>query len=253
VNLALDIGNTFAKSGVFEGDELVEVFRLESTHLFSHGEDWIQTIRNKYPGIEKGIYSTVIHLEPEFLSHFEFLNPFLSLHPGMYTGFENHYQSPSSLGLDRIAAISGALAHFPKENCLVVNAGTCLTFDFVDDQKRYYGGGISPGYSMRVKALNTFTSKLPLINQTPNAEPDYMGKTTSECMHAGVYWGMIHEVMGFINQYGKDYSDIKIILAGGDGNFLDTHLKNTIFAHQIKWMPDLVLIGLNRILNIKDA
>ena len=254
MNLAVDIGNTQIKFGLFQEDTLIKVFRYPTEEIKSeHLSLFIRSLRKEFPDIKKGILCSVVQLNHSFLDEIQFLNPLHVFLSSSRINFSNLYASPDSLGLDRMAAVSGSLVENPSGNSLIINAGTCITYDFINENREYLGGAISPGFGLRSKALHTFTSKLPLIDLRLISDTPYMGKTTTECIQAGIIWAVIHEVKGFIEQYLSDHPGMKIILAGGDANFLDTHLKNTIFAHQIKWMPDLVLIGLNRILKIQDA
>jgi len=82
--------------------------------------------------------------------------------------FINKYMTPSTLGVDRLALMAGAVNQFPKENVLVIDAGSCITYDFVNTRSEYFGGSISPGIEMRYKSVNSFTANLPLLNKTEN-------------------------------------------------------------------------------------
>jgi type III pantothenate kinase len=254
MNLTVDIGNTQIKLGVFEEDTLLKVYRFPTEILIT--DDFaskLKTVYKEFPSLKRGILCSVVKFENSMVDSFDFLNSLVQLTEMTPIDFTNQYGSASTLGPDRLAAISGSLVPFPLGNTLIINAGTCITYDFINYEKIYRGGAISPGIGLRSRALHTFTSKLPLIELKNINETPFMGENTVQCIQSGILWGVFHEVNGFIGQYSDLQADLKIILAGGDANFLDTHLKNTIFAHQIKWMPDLVLIGLNRILKIQDA
>jgi type III pantothenate kinase len=136
---------------------------------------------------------------------------------------------------------------FPKANCLVVDAGTCITCEFIDSQGKYWGGAISPGLSMRFKAMNTFTARLPLVEPVDN--PPLIGDSTVSSMQSGVIHGVVDELDGAIKRYSEKFDDLKVILTGGDCRFFENKLKASIFA-----VPELVLRGLNSILlyNIRD-
>jgi type III pantothenate kinase len=159
--------------------------------------------------------------------------------------FTNRYKSPVTLGKDRIAAVAGAVSQFPGRNVLVIDAGTCITYDFINDRGEYFGGAISPGIRMRFKAMNTFTGKLPLIE--PEEFDGFIGTTTGESMQSGVYNGISAEINGFITQYMDNFDDLVVIITGGDHQFLHNKLKISIFA-----APDLVLLGLNEIFDYND-
>ena len=151
------------------------------------------------------------------------------------------YTTPATLGVDRIAAICGAIEIFPQQNCLVVDAGTCINYEFLDAALNYHGGAISPGIQMRFDALHKFTARLPLIKEFNKTE--LVGNSTESCMTSGVVNGVVAEVNGIIEKYAQKFPDLGVILCGGDAYFFENNLKQPIFA-----APDLVLHGLNRIL-----
>jgi len=254
LELSIDIGNTFIKIGVFELSHLKKVFKFNSDRIQSPlFADFLSSILIEFPGPHRVIISSVVDLKEETKSIIQCLGELNWLSPTLKLNFQNAYETPETLGLDRIAALAGAALIDDSNHQLIIMAGTCITYDLLDQQGIYQGGVISPGKLMRTKAMNTFTAKLPLIHLNNEMNIKFLGTNTEDCLKSGVIWGIYHEVEGFINQFQKVFHPLNIILVGGDANFLDTHLKNTIFAHQIKWMPDLVLIGLNRILTIQDA
>lgn len=154
---------------------------------------------------------------------------------------QNLYKTPKTLGKDRIAAVCGAAKLFAAKNCLVIDAGTCITYDFIDAEKKYYGGSISPGLEMRLKAMHTFTGKLP---QAPlQLGQDFIGNTTETSLQTGALQGTVNEIDGFINQYKKRFKNITTIMCGGNTDFLANRCESEIFA-----APNLVMIGLNQIL-----
>lgn len=159
--------------------------------------------------------------------------------------FKILYQTPVSLGKDRIAAVAGAYSLYPDRNILVIDAGTCITYDILTADGKYPGGAISPGIQMRFKAMHTFTGKLPLI------EPDdfygLIGQTTHESMRSGVFNGVIAEITETIRLYKEKFDNLLVMMTGGDYQFLHNKLKISIFA-----APDLVLLGLNEIFDYND-
>ena len=142
--------------------------------------------------------------------------------------FINSYGTPQTLGLDRIALVAGAIKDFPNKNCLVIDAGTCITYDFLNSVGEYLGGGISPGIEMRLKAMNKFTAKLPL-GKTSDLN-DFIGTTTLESISSGAVHGAINEIQGTINKYEDRFGEMITILTGGDLRVFDGLLKNSIFA-----------------------
>jgi type III pantothenate kinase len=159
------------------------------------------------------------------------------------------YKSPQTLGMDRLAAVVAANSLFPNTNLLVIDAGSCITYDFIDANANYLGGGISPGLTMRFKALHTFTGRLPLIDWKLNDQTDLIGIDTESSIVSGVVHGFRNEIEGTIAHYQKRYNDVKVIATGGDVKGFEFLTKKSIFAN-----PNLVLIGLNELLrhNIED-
>jgi len=151
------------------------------------------------------------------------------------------YDTPQTLGVDRIAAACGAFELFPNSDCLVIDMGTCITYDFLSARGVYEGGAIAPGVKMRFKAMNHFTARLPLVD--PVADAPLTGKSTVTSMQSGVINGILEEIKGFISRYQSRCPDLKTVVCGGDLVFFENSIKPSIFA-----APDLVLIGLNRIL-----
>ncbi|RYE23987.1 MAG: type III pantothenate kinase [Sphingobacteriaceae bacterium] len=165
----------------------------------------------------------------------------------MAKSIKNHYQNPEKLGLDRLAAVAGAHFLYPKNSNLVIDAGTCITYDYVDEQGNYFGGSISPGLKMRFKALNHYTKKLPLIEAETGFNKN-TGRNTQEAILSGVQNGLRYEAEGFIKNLMQQ-QNTNILLTGGDFGFFDTHLKSSIFAAYVKPEPYLVLKGLNAVIH----
>ena len=135
---------------------------------------------------------------------------------------------------------SGASLSFPKSNCLIIDAGTCITYDFIDSENNYRGGAISPGIKLRYQALHNYTAKLPLLEKK---EVDFfVGDTTENSIHSGIINGVTHEIEGFISQYFHKYEHLTIILTGGDADFLAKRLKSTIFANSNFLLESLNLL-----------
>ena len=170
---------------------------------------------------------------------------FIQLDHNTKVPFQNLYETPETLGIDRIALVAAATNHYPDQNVLILDAGTCITYDFINADKEYLGGAISPGIDIRYRSLHDYTSKLPKLSATSSFS--VLGKNTSEAIHSGVVNGVIQEIEGVINQYQGIYSDLTVVLTGGDTKFLSKQLKNSIFAHQ-----NFLLIGLNQILTFNN-
>jgi type III pantothenate kinase len=230
----IDIGNSFTKIYVFENNNILTSTRFEN---IQEKEIIVFLSKNKARFL---ITSSVkkIPIAIEALKNNLILNSTTSL------PFQKNYQTPETLGNDRVALAAAAVLLYPNKNVLVIDAGTCITYDFVDKNKEYQGGAISPGLQMRFKSLNTFTAKLPLISTNENKEIKLIGKSTEESILSGVVNGIAHEIDGVINEYIKDYKDLTVILTGGDTLYLKNQLKNEIFANL-----NLQATGLNHILN----
>lgn len=223
--LTVDIGNTRIKGAVFEGNTQIDTF-------FFIEKDFQKKIKNilkTHQKITDLVVASVGDVEKEsFLEFKKDLNVHFISHEDPFPFF-NDYETPKTLGIDRMVLAAGATFQFPKQNKLVIDAGTCVTFDFIDDKNRYHGGAIAPGLRLRYQSLHNFTAKLPLL--TLESPKDLIGKSTSDSIHSGVVNGLVYEIDGFIDEYRSRYSNFIIILTGGDADFLAKRLKNTIFAN----------------------
>ncbi|SHF92137.1 type III pantothenate kinase [Flavobacterium defluvii] len=223
--LTVDVGNTRIKAAVFEGSNVLENFIFEKKEL----EEKIKKILEKFQNCSDLIVSSVGSVEKQSFMNFENqLNVHFFSHEDIFP-FHNKYATPKTLGIDRMILAAGATLKFPKQNRLVIDAGTCITYDFIDENDNYLGGAISPGLRLRYESLHNFTARLPLLNlEAPNS---YIGNSTAQAIHSGVVNGFIYEIDGFIDEYRANFSNFIIILTGGDAEFLAKRLKNTIFAN----------------------
>jgi type III pantothenate kinase len=237
MNLIFDIGNTSTKVAIYDGRKKMVSFR---TKQFSW--DNMHKICSPYErNIDKAIISTVRDV-PEFIIDLATLGvPHVHVlsHESILP-FINEYETPETLGPDRIAAIAGASLLFPGKKVLLIDAGSAVTYDYLAG-KTYKGGNISPGLSMRFKALHRFTGKLPLASTTDKYYSP--GKNTHEAITAGVINGLIYEINEYIRTFEKKYVSLKVILTGGDGGYLKDKIN-----YQITYLPDIVIDGLNYIL-----
>jgi len=236
MNLTIDIGNTLQKIALFKENELTEFYPLEKISV----ED-LEQLYLIHPEINASIISSVTNFDERIKSFLEDKGQFIEFSENTTIPVHNKYSTPETLGEDRLAAVIAANHLFPKNNCLVIQAGTCITYEFIDHKKNYYGGAISPGIDMRLKTLDTFTGKLPLIERKEDI--DLIGTTTDSSILSGVMNGILEEVDGIINRYQYLYPKLMVVLSGGDMNYFDKRLKNNIFA-----LPNIVLNGLNIIL-----
>ncbi|WP_026704525.1 type III pantothenate kinase [Flavobacterium soli] len=223
--LTVDVGNTRIKSAVFENNILLEQFVFDKKEL----QKKIEIILKKYQNITDLVVASVGTISKEdFLVFENTIKINFITHQDSFP-FLNSYETPLTLGIDRMVLSAGAVLKFPNQNRLVIDAGTCITYDFIDSGDNYLGGAISPGIRLRYESLHNYTAKLPLL--TIENPENFIGSSTHESIHSGVVNGVVHEIDGFINQYKEQYSKFTIILTGGDSVFLAKRLKNTIFAN----------------------
>jgi type III pantothenate kinase len=241
MNLTIDIGNTNTKIAIFENNNIIlagnyEKFAVEQFRDLKYNRE-ISNIIISSVVISNSIISGLRSM-PCNVVEFDYNTPL---------PVRNEYKTPKSLGNDRLAAVVGANSIFPGNNILVIDAGTAITYDIITYGAVYTGGNISPGLAMRFRALNKFTDRLPLLSQDENY-PDF-GSTTESAIISGVQKGIIYEMEGYINEAGRKYNNLKVILTGGDAKFFDKMLKKRIFVE-----PNLICIGLNTILeyNVKN-
>jgi len=237
MNLIIDVGNSFVKLAVFQSD----VLKFKEKVALDLMNDTVSKLKAKYPKIKDAIISSVNNLPEEDTHILAQYFRVLTVTAKTKLPFKNRYETPTTLGVDRLALISAAVQQYPKKNALVIDAGTCVTYDFIDANNTYYGGAISPGLSMRYKALNNLTANLPLLH--PEVPKSFIGMSTAQAIHSGVVNGLVNEIDGVINQYIQEYTDLTVILTGGDANFLSKQLKSSIFANS-----NFLLEGLNYIL-----
>lgn len=239
MNLVLDLGNSYGKVAVCEGTKVIEsaVYPVVSMKEVSY-------FITSYPEIKGAVFSSVVNHSREMIDYLSTtFETFLELNADTPLPVKNQYKTPDTLGYDRIAAAAGAHTIYPESNVLVIDAGTALTYDLVTAEGEYLGGNISPGMSMRFKALNKFTNRLPLLS-IGEEKIDLLGTSTDEAIRSGVVNGVIMEIDGFISAVSQDFKDLKVVITGGDANSFDKKLKSSIFV-----VSHLNLIGLNRILD----
>jgi type III pantothenate kinase len=223
--LTIDVGNSRIKAAVFEGYSVLECFVFDKDEV----EEKIENILKKFQNCTDLVVASVGNVEKQsFLTFENQLNVHFLTHEDVFP-FINKYATPKTLGIDRMVLAAGATLQFPKQNRLVIDAGTCITYDFIDEHDHYLGGAISPGLRLRYEALHNFTAKLPLL--VLEAPEHYVGNSTAQAIHSGVVNGFVYEIDGFIDEYRRNFSNFIIILTGGDADFLAKRLKNTIFAN----------------------
>lgn len=236
MNLIIDVGNTRIKTAVFDDGKMIHNESLTNDSFVSEAKKFIK----KYK-CTSAIISSVGSVNKSQIDELRAEISLIELDYNTKVPFVNKYSTPKTLGVDRIALVSSAISTYPNKNVLIIDAGTCITYDFLNNEGNYYGGAISPGLQMRYKALNVFTEKLPLLE--PSEKFELLGNSTETSIHSGIINGVINEIDGMIKQYRKKNTDLTVVLTGGDVNFLSNRLKNGIFAN-----PNFLLEGLNTIL-----
>jgi type III pantothenate kinase len=235
MNLIFDIGNTCTKVAVYNGRNKVISLR---TRIYSCEK--LEKIFSRYE-LDKAIVSSVRNT-PDFVIDLATHGiPYVHVLSGKSKlPFKNEYETPETLGTDRIAAVAGAFLLFPGKKVLLIDAGSTVTYDSLSG-KTYKGGNISPGLSMRFRALHKFTGKLPLATTAEKFSSP--GRNTIEAITAGVINGLVYEINEYIRTFLEKHAGLEVILTGGDGGYLKDRIN-----YRVTYMPDIVTDGLNYIL-----
>ncbi|MDP3461703.1 MAG: type III pantothenate kinase [Bacteroidales bacterium] len=236
----IDIGNTLLKTVIVDTDKTLFIGQMELSDV-----NTFQSLHHQFGFPASCLISSVRDIPDWLIASFgqntriSFLTHMIPL------PFSLNYNTPATLGPDRIAAVAAAWERFPNKNVLIIDMGTCITYDIITSQGVYEGGAISPGIRMRLKALHSYTGKLPLVE--PAGETPFTGKSTVESILAGVMFGVQAEIDQFIQSYEKIYEELTVIVGGGDNKYFDKQFKNNIFA-----ASNLVLDGLRVILDFNE-
>lgn len=239
--LCLDFGNSRRKAALFTNGQQTDTIPLPDSHL----PEAIEQILDAYqPG--QSILSSVIHHEPEIETILRIRTQFHLLSAAASKlNFTTPVGKPETIGADRLALCAAAVLQKPACNNLIIGLGTCITYNFLNVNNEFLGGGISPGMYMRMKALNSYTAMLPIV------EPDWnvplIGYDTKTNIQSGVVLGMAAEIDGFVATYSQKYKAFNVFLTGGDAVHLLPHLKSGIFAD-----PDFLFKGLYAICTINQ-
>lgn len=234
MNLVIDIGNTRAKIGLFDGGILVKSEFCSYSKLLAKIDEYSERARHLI--ICSVNQSVLVDIDID-----RFKDSIILSHETPIP-VEISYESPKTLGLDRIANVVGGTQLYPSTDLLIIDVGTCITYDFINSKKEFLGGNISPGFYLRLKAMNSYTDQLPMIELNENF--GFIGKTTEEALNNGVLNGCLEEVRFYCDKFSNEFKKGKILITGGDTEFFGRALKNSIFAH-----PFLTLKGLNEILH----
>ncbi|MFL2666241.1 MAG: type III pantothenate kinase [Flavobacteriaceae bacterium] len=237
MNLVLDIGNSLLKAGIFKNNNLINYCEFNQDYYLN-----IKSILDKNP-ITHSIVANVAESKNKLTELLSKKTNLIKFDSSLKVPFKNCYQTKNTLGKDRIALVSNASKEYPKENVLLIDLGSCITFDFLNNKNEYIGGSISPGLRMRYRSLNNFTANLPLID--PKEIDCFIGKNTEDSIHSGIINGIISELNSTVDKYKSKYKQIRIILTGGDSKFLFKKIKNGIFANQ-----KFLIFGLNFLIEL---
>jgi type III pantothenate kinase len=238
MNLIVDVGNTYVKFAIYQNENLIHKISFQ----LSEFEKQYKLLKKHFPKLKSAIISSVGRLSKKQIKIiYDDLNV-LELSSKTKLPFNNLYKSPKTLGADRIALVSASVQKFPDKNVLIIDAGSCITYDFITEENNYLGGAISPGVRLRYRALNNLIANLPLLET--HQPKKIIGDSTEASIHSGVVFGVVKEIDGIIHQYKGEYPDLTVILTGGDAKFLLNQLKNSIFANS-----NFLLEGLNYILD----
>ena len=222
MNLTLDIGNTAVKWATFDGKELKDCGYGMSDELMAKADYTLACASGELP---EGV--SVQRLTAD-----------------MPLPIKLDYKTPETLGADRIADACGAAGLHPGESCLVIDAGTCITVDFIDAKGVYHGGAIMPGLKMNLQALHTFTAKLPLIDLEGVEKAPVLGRSTEESILAGTVGATLLALAGYVALYKEKAPNLRVLLTGGDAKYLLASGTNNGWEH----VQNLTLIGLNEIM-----
>jgi type III pantothenate kinase len=236
MNLVIDLGNSYAKVGIFVDDKLLQIL-VTNKNEYNRIYELIPT-----GNYQLAIVSSVIETPLSFINSLQKIcKKVLLFDKSTKIPIKIKYKTPETLGNDRLALAVGGSTLYKSKNILIIDAGSCITYDFVKSNGIYFGGAISPGIEMRFKALNSFTDRLPLIKLENVSK--YIGRDTKESILSGVVNGVNSEINSAINYYKTKYISLKIVLTGGDAIFLAKKIKSRIFVE-----PNFLLLSLNQIL-----
>lgn len=237
--LCFDFGNTRLKVASFQNTKLTDVIVIDNDSLIS-----IENLLKRFDS-QRSILSSVINHNPEIENLLSAKTKFHKLNHLSKLSFTTPVGKPETIGADRLALSAAAVYFFPKQHNLVIGLGSCITYNFINADHEFLGGGISPGMEMRMKSLNQFTAKLPIV--IPDGNVPLIGYDTVSNILSGVVMGMANEIDGFINAYKERYGNFNVHLTGGDLVYLAPHLKNQIFAD-----PELIFKGLYAISEVNN-
>ena len=240
ITLCFDFGNTRKKVAMFQGKE-----QKEAIVLADDSPETIQGLIDRYQP-SRSILSSVVDHDPRVEEMLEKQTKFHKLSHLTKVSFTTPVGKPQTIGADRLALSAAAVLSYPDKNNLVIGLGTCVTYNFINKYHEFIGGAISPGLEMRIRSMNQYTARLPLVK--PDSNVPLMGYDTETNILSGVVLGMAKEIDGFIAAYREKYGNFNVLLTGGDIVYLGALIKNKIFAD-----PDLIFKGLYAISELNNT
>jgi type III pantothenate kinase len=235
LDLVLDVGNSRTKAALFGSCGVRRWTTLGNGNVAAL-DQWLGKT-----SIEQVVVGSVAAPQQAWMDHLRGLAPVLEVLGTTRTPLTNRYGTPTTLGVDRLANAVAAAALFPGRAVLVIDAGTCITYDIVECDGIYAGGAIGPGMVLRAKAMHAYSARLPLV--VPSYTPNLLGTSTEQSLASGIHHGMVGEIIGFIASLGYQRPGMAVVLTGGDGLRFARAVKSGIFA-----LPLLTLQGLHAIL-----
>lgn len=239
ITICFDFGNTRLKAAVFEDEEIKDIIVLNDD-----SNETIQQLIDQYHP-RKSILSSVINHNKEIEDLLSQKTKFHLLNHLTKLSFTTPVGKPETIGADRLALCAAAVHFYPTSHNLVIGLGTCITYNFINKYHEFLGGGISPGLTMRMKSLNQYTAKLPIVK--PDSNLPLIGYDTNSNIQSGVILGMVYEIQGFIDEYTRKFDNFNVLLTGGDIVHLAPHLKSKIFADS-----ELIFKGLYAISEVNN-
>ena len=222
--LILDFGNTLVKEFLYQKETLVASTVIPYKTLSAA----LLATQKKHPKITHILVSDVWGKGVATVSKIFKGIPLFNCTLALKMPFTTTYESPKTLGADRIALLAAMRLAYPKQNVLGIDLGSCITYDYLDAEGCHRGGSISPGFQMRYKSVHAYTGKLPKLEPKKPHSP--LAVDTENSLHAGIYFGILHEIEGQIEYYKSRFENLTVIFVGGDAQRLPMPFKNGIFA-----------------------
>ena len=245
MNLCIDQGNSRTKVALMTDEgKMINHFIYKS---FSSAD--VERLFDLYD-ITDSIISSVVDIEAAVVNTLHRRSQhFVLFDHNTPVPIVNKYDTPHTLGQDRLAAAVGAKSMCPNENLLIIDAGSAITYDFVTEQGEYIGGNIAPGIKMRFTMLQRMTKKLPLVDAEENELIPLFGKNTRDAIAAGVIRGVAYEVKGYMRTLREKMPHYQTYVTGGHASYILNNVRTSRNEkRELHFEKHLVLIGLNNIL-----